>query len=82
MLASKPCFLHSYSSDTRFIFIVENIPQKLEQNRPMKKLFYFSILATIRPPSLCLQPPKIHETKVSKKQVKIGHQTDPFGHRL
>ena len=43
MLASKPCFLHTQSSDTRLIFIVESIPKKLEQNRPKTAILKFAV---------------------------------------
>jgi len=41
MLASKPCFSTQNSSVTRFIFIVESIPHKKEQNQAQKYDLFF-----------------------------------------
>jgi len=81
MLASKPCFLHTYSSDTRFIFTVKASLKKLEQNIPKKKLFYFST-ATIWAPVLTIRAPKNVESNVFKKQTKFGPRTTPFEPRF
>jgi len=51
---------------------VENIPKKLEQNRPMKHRFYFSALATNWAPSLLPWASIFYEAKCFKARKKLG----------
>jgi len=77
MLASKPCFLHTYSSDTRFIFIVENIPQKLEKKTGPKAVLFFcscdnSATEKLRDKSL----QKIGQIRPPDRTIRLPNLTD------
>jgi len=48
MLASKPCFLHTFSSDTRFIFIVK-VTLKIWNKSTLKMRFCFRLQRPIVP---------------------------------
>jgi len=84
MLASKPCFLLSvlfstlYSSDTRFIFIVESIPHKLEPNEAHKNTFYFYASARNRAPIFPDHAPTFYEWKMS---ILVSKSCSNFSNR-
>lgn len=74
MLVSKPCFLHTFSYDTRFLFIVKAFLKKWNKSRPKNTFLFFCYHAKLGADFL--------RNKSLQKTAKIGRRCAQTGNRF